>query len=376
MLVKGANAEFQTTFQAAARFKKETTDLYRLDDSQISREVWTDTADCVYLLQSQASLTYNLIQERHRQLGSSIDMGQREIFAGEVDELTAQQQLQQALKGQLCELVGQSLDCYGERLGYLRNASNLESEHELLEKDYVHQRKSLLLPLADIGRLDKAFSLAERHYAFDTLTQLCTSLPDTQQKQRLHFYLHKYGEPYSQALFSFYVEHGQMQTLLAQDEEFSGLLQSYLDAHPALNRVAWLHNLAIHRSDEASANLLREAGEEKDSTASKKLMLSIAKLSHVSQLTEAEIATQKEQARVELIDDQLDILSVQERIRQSIDHEAPETTVSALGEERPALKDVSYALLFGRGLANFSVAVPFAYARVRETTATAKRRSP
>lgn len=335
------------------RFRRETANLYRLDDRQISAEAWTATADIVRLVRQQTALTANLIRERTRQLGTSVNMETRELFGDAQDEKSQQQRMQQALRGQLCELSARTLDVYEERLAFLRAASikqpGFERDTTLFEAEYLGERGAIIMPLVDIGRSDRAFHLAEEHADFSTLTHLCISLPEAHRNQRIRSYLNKYGELYATALFTYYVDHGLMHSLLSQDENVYGLLKGYLDANPGLGRVAWLHDLVLDDPLSAKTRLLQQADGERSSIASRRLMLSVAKLCHVSELSESQIATQSEQSAIEVLDDQLDLVNVHSRIREALssstDDDNLNEAVGLLGEARPGFRDVSVAVL-------------------------------
>jgi nuclear pore complex protein Nup133 len=54
---------------------------------------------------------------------------------------------------------------------------------------------------------------------------------------------------------------GKLKTLLTQDEVYGQLLLSFLDAS-GNPRIAWLHDLAASRYEQASKSLLQESDTE------------------------------------------------------------------------------------------------------------------
>ncbi|MCO5565515.1 hypothetical protein L7F22_019189 [Adiantum nelumboides] len=317
-----------TTYQAASRYQNETANLYHLDFSSIAFEAWTCTANNVKILRESLSGTVSLIKDRTRQLGNTIDQEIRELSLETLTPEEYEKHLQSTLKGQLYELASHTLDAYKERLSYLRLAGSshpsLEREYATLQEEYNAERRNFLLPLRSIGRGDRAFNLAEQHQDFETLTELCCSLPKEQRVARIRLYLDKYGQAFAGALYTYYAQKGEMQTLLAQDDSFNGLLREFLDANPSLNRVAWLHDFAIADFSQATTRLANEANNEKQSVSSKRLILSLAKLSQASHLVEGQIASQSEQSAIEQFDDQIDLVNIHDRIKNNLRKKANE----------------------------------------------------
>jgi len=54
---------------------------------------------------------------------------------------------------------------------------------------------------------------------------------------------------------------GKLKTLLTQDEIYGNLLLSFLDSSDN-PRIAWIHDLATSRYDQASKSLLKESEQE------------------------------------------------------------------------------------------------------------------
>jgi nuclear pore complex protein Nup133 len=320
-VVTETNRILLTVFQAAHRYRSESAELYQLDVDKIGYEAWTCTAGNVHSLQTATTLTSSLIRERTRHLGALIDKEPRgNADEGQDAKKEHERYTQLMLKGQLCELTGQLINIYEERLSYLSRAgagnSALQREYVAICVKFAAERRAALLSLVHVGRTDRALYLAEQHRDFASLTELCSGPTSSaeQRPHRLRHYLNKYGEPFAVALYTFYVQTGQMHTLLTQDAAFYPLLQRFLDRDASLNRVAWLHDLAVGDERRAGSRLLSEADQERGSTGSKRLMLSLAKLCRVSQLDEIQIATQSEQGAIEAIDDQLDLINVHDRI--------------------------------------------------------------
>lgn len=335
----------KAAFQAAHRYRAEAAHLYHLDPAHISLEAWTCASRNIQSLRQQFQHTIDVLHEygRHRDTA----MEDEESAAGGAEETT--------LRGQLCDLASCLLDAFAERVAYLNVArasnSSLEKEARLLEDDFRAARLHVILSLVDIGRSERAFSLAEKHKDFAVLTQLCCAMQGNNRAVRTRSYLDKYQDAFAFALYDYYVQQGWLTKLLEEEEDYHGLLGDFLRSRGEYNRIAWLHDIHLKQWDVASARLREEAVAEKEQVTSKKLMLSLHKLCHVAQLQESDIASELEQTRIESIDDQLDLVNVhqsicrelQESVTEGESSDIDETlrqTTEMLGSISPALQTV------------------------------------
>jgi len=339
-----------STFQAAFRYRSEASHLHHLDLAHISFEAWTCKSSNIHTLQQQFQHTVELLRDRKRHLGASMDQDFTEEMEGEE---TASQQ--QTLRGQLCDLASCTLDVFEERLAYLQAAgvgnSSLEREERMLQEEFRLARSQIILSLVDIGRSDRSFHLAEKHKDFRVLTQLCCSLKGSKQAIRIRSYLEKYKRAFAFGLYNYYIQEGMLTKLLEEEEEYHDLLSEFLQSKEEYNRIAWLHDLNLKQYGQASARLQFESNEERQHVQSKKVMLSLSKLSYVAQLQEEDVASVAEQQQIELVDDQLDIINVHQKIREDLQghtaqrqstdlDEALNAVTEVLGESSPALKMV------------------------------------
>ena len=240
--------------KAALRYRKEFGGLYGLVESGHGAvyEAWTATSGTVQLLESLFSLTVNVVGDRTRELGSSIDTE----FAGSSEEVKKEHRIQSELKAQMCWLAEVALACYLERLQYLEAAAaagsegdTAEREHAVFATTYRSARPLLIRPLVAIGRSDKAFALAEQYRDYRTLVELCHA-----DQARLDTYLDRYRQEFAFPLYDWYMEHGLQRVLLTQKSEYNALVLDYL-SQPGRERLAWLHDLALRRFDVASSKL-------------------------------------------------------------------------------------------------------------------------
>lgn len=284
----------------------------------IAFEAWTAQSATVQLLESLFALTVNLIPDRTRELGSSIDAASTEFSGAVSEELKREHRVQAELKTQLCSLAEIALACYLERLQYLQAAAASATDSGAFEREfavfattYRTARPLFIRPLVTIGRSDRAFTLAEQYMDFRTLVELCND-PALKSDARTETYLERYQESFAYELYTWYVEHDQQRTLLTQKSEYHALVLSFL-SQPGKERLAWLHDLALQRFAAASTKL-EQLGLVESNVSQRKLMLSLAKLGYLSTLKVQDLRTVGVQKQIEFFDDHLDLIAVQDSL--------------------------------------------------------------
>ncbi|GAC97422.1 subunit of the Nup84p subcomplex of the nuclear pore complex [Pseudozyma hubeiensis SY62] len=318
-----------SAFRAALRYRKESVGLYGIVESQggagasaaapmAGFEAWTAQSVSVQLLESLYSLTVNLIPDRTRELGSSIDAASTEFSSAVSEESKREHRAQTELKAQLCSLAEIALACYTERIQYLQASAAaaadigaLERELSVFSTTYRTARPLFIRPLVSIHRSDRAFTLAEQYSDFRTLVELSQE-PNLQSDARTETYLERYQQAFAYELYNWYIEHHQQRKLLTQKPEYNQLVLSYLE-QPGKERLAWLHDLALKRFDAASSKL-EALGLKEGNLAQRKLMLSLGKLGYLSTLGLEQLSTVGVQKQVEFFDDQLDLIAVQDSL--------------------------------------------------------------
>ncbi|CDU26434.1 uncharacterized protein SPSC_06628 [Sporisorium scitamineum] len=324
------NRTVLSALRAALRYRKENGGLYGILDAAapaaakatatgtVAFEAWTAQSASVQLLESLFSLTVNLIPDRTRELGSSIDAASTEFSGAVSEEAKREHRVQTELKAQLCSLAEIALACYTERLQYLEAVASTDGDNGGLERElsvfsvtYRTARPLFIRPLVSIGRSDRAFALAEQYHDFRTLVELCNE-PTLKSEARTDTYLERYQQAFAFELYTWYIEQGQQRTLLEQKPQYSALLLAYL-SQPGRDRLGWLHDLALKRFDVASSKL-EKIGLAEDNLAQRKLMMSLAKLGFLSTLEVEDLRTVGIQKQVEFFDDHLDLIAVQESL--------------------------------------------------------------
>ncbi|KAH8107113.1 Non-repetitive/WGA-negative nucleoporin C-terminal-domain-containing protein [Cristinia sonorae] len=277
-------------------------------------------------------------------------------------------------KEQLPELASTLFSCYHEQLQWLKSpGASDETGNERaktdLEDRFKHARPEILETLRRNGFAADAFRLAEDYRDFRSLASLCHkdkvypphSNPNA---MRIQTYVDKFKEDFTTELFQWYIEHGELRTMFAQNN--GPYLDRYFAEHPHPN-ISWIHDLGNGRYNEASHLLLTDA-DNANELLSKHLMLSIGKLSHIAQSQEEDPHPINEDI-LDAFHDGLDFVSVHDnllddlksalasiRVKQSLEMQVDTITkakASKLGDRRAlqnSFKQLTRRMLQGKAL--------------------------
>lgn len=393
----------------AARYRADHGEAYALDAApNVAYEPWYAHASSIELLETLYRNTLLLLQraEEKAKKGSARPA---------------------ELRTQLCALAEFAMDTYDARIAFLEAASHEDGGEgavqalEATQLAYNHARPALLHPLMEVGRADKAFALAEEHHDYKTLTALCfaevrdesgkrakhSHTSHEQETLRVEAFLDRYGMPFADELYQYYIQHGAFRKLFEPQPDHATLVLAFLEAHPQYNRIAWVHDVLLQRFDHASAVLGECAMDEHEDIQAKQAMLSLGKLAQLATLSDMDTQLEQpaEQAALESWDDQLDLVHVQHRLEHKwseaamLPGAAPEAAAERIAQtvathltDKPgvralfvmlatqlltgsvasgedmmdllALQDTDYAASSGTALSDFAIAVQV-YVRVQ-----------
>ncbi|KAI0831351.1 hypothetical protein BC628DRAFT_1311430 [Trametes gibbosa] len=274
---------------------------------------------------------------------------------------------------QLPELAACLFRCIQERLDWLASPiaagdSGIERDRSQLEDRFRQLRPEVLEVLRRNGFANEAFKLAEDYHDFRSLASLCHKgkvFPPEENPNaaRIETYVEKFKEAFTTELYQWYIEHGELRTMFAQDH--SEYLDTFFAEH-AQPGISWIHDLGRSRYALASQALLAEA-EHVPELVSKHLMLSMGKLAHLAQLHDGGKAINQDV--IDAFHDGLDFVSVHDtliedlksalasvRARQSLEMQVETITqikASNLGNRRAlynVFKFLVRQLLLGKAL--------------------------
>ncbi|KAI0797979.1 hypothetical protein C8Q75DRAFT_801881 [Abortiporus biennis] len=347
-----ANSVILTVLQSAVDYRHYNMGVYGIEYPLI--RPWTSQPSIIEIVSELFSLTTKFVEDSPADAQPS--------------------KTKTEAKGQLPQLASILFNCYNERLQWLSSPLSLDeagsdAAKTELDERFRHARTEILEILRRDGFAPQAFLLAENYRDFRNLTALChkeTIYPPSENPNadRINTYIQKFKEDFTTELYRWYIEHGEVRAMFAQEHG------DYLDKFFSQNRypsVSWINDLGKGRYFAASASLLSEADRAPELTT-KHLMLSIGKLSHLAQLHDKE-PTSISEPILDAFHDGLDFVSVHEtlieelravlagqRTRQSLEMQA-DTVVAAkartLGDRKALLavfKQLVKRLLQGKAL--------------------------
>ncbi|TCD68905.1 hypothetical protein EIP91_009455 [Steccherinum ochraceum] len=296
-----ANSVAMTILQSAISYRHYNLGVYGIELPMI--RPWTSSARVISIVSELFNTTVKWVELPT----ADIDPARAKILA----------------KEQLPELASTLFSCYHEQLEWLNSsvaaddASSGRDRDDLADK-FRHARPEVLEILRRNGFAEEAFRLAEDYRDFRSLASLCHkdkvypphSNPNA---MRIQTYVDKFKDAFTTELFQWYIEHGELRTMFAQDS--GTYLDQYFAEHPHPS-ISWIHDLGRGRYDQASKSLLEDA-ENANELLSKHLMLSIGKLSHLAQMQEEHPHSIDERV-LDAFHDGLDFVSVHENLLEDL----------------------------------------------------------
>ncbi|EPS98566.1 hypothetical protein FOMPIDRAFT_1061291 [Fomitopsis schrenkii] len=238
-------------------------------------------------------------------------------------------------RAQLPELAALLFTCIQEHLDWLKSplahdvVPEADQRQQDVEDKFRQLRPSILETLRRNGFASEAFQLAEKYRDFRSLASLCnkdTVYPpqDNPNVARIQAYVDKFKQDFTTELYRWYIEHGELRTLFAQEHD------QYLDEFFAENPqpdISWINDLGRARYGLASDALLRVAAHASELEV-KHLVLSIGKLSQLAQLHEVNGVVKQDV--LDAFHDGLDFVSVHETLLVSL-----KTALASLRGKQP-----------------------------------------
>uniref|UniRef100_A0A0W0FLK8 Uncharacterized protein n=1 Tax=Moniliophthora roreri TaxID=221103 RepID=A0A0W0FLK8_MONRR len=216
----------------------------------------------------------------------------------------------------LSNLATVLFSCVQERLQWLNGAErDFKREYAELRSKFDLLRPEVLEILRRNGQAETAFHLAERYRDFSSLAALChreTVFPPEENPNaaRIQKYVDHFKEEFTTELYRWYIQHGELRVMFAQQPAHNEYLDKYFAEHPN-PAISWIQDLRNRRHEAAATALLQFATQETNLEA-KELMLSIGKLSQLAHLQEAEDA--EDSGLLDAFHDELDFVSVHDAL--------------------------------------------------------------
>lgn len=224
---------------------------------------------------------------------------------------------------QLPDLASALYASVHERMSWLQSAvarevPGTDREIAALADQFQQLRPEILNTLNKYGFAARAFELTEKYRDFRSLAALCNKdlvypLDQNPHASKMGEYIERFREEFTDELYQWYIEHGELRTLFGQSERHA----DYLDEFFLKNDrpfVSWIQDLEKERFHSAAETLLAES-ENAGDLAAKELMLSIGKLTHLAQMQED---TAVDESMLDVFHDGLDFVSVHEALTEEL----------------------------------------------------------
>ncbi|TXT07474.1 hypothetical protein VHUM_03194 [Vanrija humicola] len=323
-----ANRIFLTVLHACTLVRENGVKVYQVDRTHPAVALWTASDTIINDVEALYIATEKLIKTRTRTLGSVVDEAPPTTGAAANTEQASQQRDQDVLKQQMTSLAAALCDNMEDKLR--TSATEMSGGADptsglTLGQRWAELKPRVIRPLVDIDRVDAAYELAEHHRDFPTLVYLCQNPASSAGPGRVEQYIERFGKDFAFVLYQWYIDNGQVYTLLSQDEVYGSLLSAFFQQFPH-PKLSWLHDIASKRYGDAAAALF-EVDRGTIELDQKHILSSIAKLSAV-----AEIKSRGDSEARSRLDDELDIINVENALQDAIVDAAPTTVLV----ERPA----------------------------------------
>ncbi|KAH9934994.1 uncharacterized protein B0H18DRAFT_1082732 [Fomitopsis serialis] len=262
-------------------------------------------------------------------------------------------------RSQLPELGSLLFTCIQEHLDWLKSPlahdviAEADQRQQDVEDKFRQLRPAILETLRRNGFATHALHLAEQYRDFRSLASY------NPNAARIQSYVDKFRQDFTDELYRWYIEHGELRTLFAQEHD--QYLDEFFAEHPQPD-ISWINDLGRARYGPASDALLHVAGHASELEV-KHLVLSIGKLSQLAQLHEENGVVNQDV--LDAFHDGLDFVSVHETLledlksalaslrgRQPLETQIETITQAKVSKlfDRAALQNLVRQLLQGKAL--------------------------
>ncbi len=319
-LVSEANDIQLSSLETAFGFREANIAAYDLEDEAMIDgvllrgyedlpEIWTSTANIVERVKTMTDVSRELAC-----LGEDDDANEGDPLPDLVLKLAADNPRQV----QIC------CQTYIERFRWLQSRPDPESRAagEKLKRAHFTVRKELFCSLPDVGQPEKAIYLAEKYRDMDALADiieaemLSIESDETVRllEERIYSYFVTFGTKWSNAFFKKHLKGGKAVGVLNGNANFKNYLTQFLRHQPHYAKLGWIHEVSSEQSYVAAAEDLMLAQEQETNLWSRKISLSMSKLSLLAATGKGQIKNRSAKDATRTIDEKLAVLVIQEKV--------------------------------------------------------------
>ncbi|MCJ1475323.1 hypothetical protein MMC13_003985 [Lambiella insularis] len=230
---------------------------------------------------------------------------------------------------------------YEERCRWLKARADAKSkaDGEALALTYQHVRRDLIIKVADLELPDEAIKLAEMYrdmpalvdvlerstlQAMDRLVEPGLSDNDEDKwslriesnRERIEQYFTTYGAKWADALYSKNVSQGALADLFDNVGGFQSYLTRYLRGKPEYAKLSWINEVLAEQNFAKAADNLLASHEQEANLWSKKIQLSLGKLTLLAarEKTPAQVKRATAEKKVSRCNGGMEMISIQEQL--------------------------------------------------------------
>ena len=322
--------------ETAFKFREENLAIYGLKnetmvDGVLQRgydelpEFWTSTANIVERVKTLTDISREL---------TSLCENAEDIEDGPSPELIVKLAADNPRQVQIC------CQTYIERFRWLKSRPDPESKvaGEDLMQAHFAVRKMLFASLSDVGQPEMGIQLAEKYRDMEALVEIIDLELDSAEsdelaqmyEQRIHSYFTKFGTAWANAYFKKHLNGGNAVTVLTNNAEFKSHLTRFLRSHPPYAKLSWINEVGTERNYLASSDNLNLAEKQETNLWSKKIGLSMSKLSLMAATSRGQIDHKSTKHTLQRLEENMAVLAAQEKlynymkptVRDALDAEA------------------------------------------------------
>ena len=319
-LVSEANDIQLSSLETAFAFREANAVAYGLEDEAMVDgvlvrgyedlpEIWTSKGNIVERVKTMADLSREVAC-----LDEDDDTNEGDPLPDLVLKLAADNPRQ----------VQISCQTYIERFRWLqsRREPKARAKGDELEQAYLAVRKALFKSLPDVGQQEKAIYLAEKYHDMDALADIIKGEMDradseeTRQllEERIYPYFVTFGTKWSNAYFKKHLNGGKAVDILNGNAKFGKYLTQFFRNQPNYAKLGWIHEVASEQNYGVAAKDLMLAQAQEKNLWSRKVSLSMSKLSLLAASGKGQVNNQSAKDTTGTIDETLAVLAIQEKL--------------------------------------------------------------
>ncbi len=227
---------------------------------------------------------------------------------------------------------------YIERSRWLLSQSDpqLKASGDALQQAHLTVRKTLFVQLSEVGHGDAGIALAEKYQDMEALVNIIEFEMDDAQKtltdgdskamspearlleDLVDSYFVKYGAAWSNAYFTKQIGLGRITLVLNSGAKHQSHLTSFLRRHPGYIKLSWINEATAEQQYGAAGDCLRTAAKQETNLWSKKIELSLGKLSTMAARAKKQTTDDHAKTAIKRIDQALAAIAVQDSLYKYI----------------------------------------------------------